>query len=73
MILLDVSMPQMDGYEVARALRTRFPGRGPTIIALTGRGQPEDRRKAREAGIDHHMVKPADFDRLRDLLSSVVR
>jgi CheY-like chemotaxis protein len=58
-------MPQMDGYEVACAVRTRFPERRPTIIALTGRGQPEDRRRAREAGIDHHLVKPREFERLR--------
>jgi CheY-like chemotaxis protein len=72
-VLLDVSMPKMDGYQVARALRTRFPERRPTIIALTGRGQPEDRRNAREAGIDHHLVKPAEFETLRELLSSVGR
>jgi CheY-like chemotaxis protein/anti-sigma regulatory factor (Ser/Thr protein kinase) len=52
-VLLDIGMPGMDGYEVARALRQRFPERRPTIIALTGWGQPEDRRKAQEAGIDH--------------------
>lgn len=72
-ILLDIGMPQMDGYEVARALRTRFPERRPTIIGLTGWGQPEDRRRAREAGFDHHLVKPAQFESLRGLLSSVAR
>jgi CheY-like chemotaxis protein/two-component sensor histidine kinase len=72
-VLLDITMPEMDGYEVARAMRARFPERRAAIIALTGRGQPEDRRKAREAGIDHHLVKPVQFETLRDLLSSVVR
>jgi signal transduction histidine kinase len=72
-ILLDVGMPEMDGYDVARAVRTRFPEHRPTIIALTGRGQAEDRRKAREAGIDHHLVKPAELDVLRALLTGVAR
>ena len=71
-VLLDLSMPEMDGYEVARALRQRFPDRHPTIIALTGRGQPEDRRKAQEAGFDHHLVKPAQFDVLRELLGKLL-
>jgi len=72
-VLLDVGMPEMDGYELARALRARFPEDRPTIIALTGHGQPEDRRKAREAGVDHHLVKPAEFEALQSLLSSVAR
>ena len=63
----------MDGYDVARALRTRFPERRPTIIALTGRGQSEDRCKAREAGIDHHLIKPAQVEVLRHLLTEVAR
>jgi PAS domain S-box-containing protein len=71
-VLLDLGMPEMDGYDVARVMRSRFPEHGPTIIALTGRGQPEDRRMAREAGIDHHLVKPAKFEVLRDLLSDVL-
>jgi PAS domain S-box-containing protein len=72
-IILDLSMPLMDGYDVARAVRTRFPERRPIIIALTGRGQPEDRRKAREVGIDHHLVKPAEFATLLALLSGITR
>jgi len=67
-VLLDLGMPEMDGYEVARTLRTRFPDRRPTIVALTGMGRAEDREKVREAGFDHHLVKPADFDLLQDLL-----
>lgn len=72
-ILLDIGMPQMDGYEVARALRSRFPAHRATIIGLTGWGQPEDRRRAREAGFDHHLVKPAQLEVLRDLLSDLAR
>lgn len=71
-VLLDIGLPQMDGYEVAQALRTRFPERRPTIIALTGMGQPEDRHKTREAGFDHHLVKPARLEILRDLLGALV-
>lgn len=67
-VLLDIGMPVMDGHEVAVALRTRFPDRRPTIIALTGWGQPEDRRRAQEAGIDHYLVKPLQFDLLKDIL-----
>ena len=70
-ILLDLGMPEMDGYEVAHALRTRFPERHPRLIALTGRGQPEDRRKAQDAGFHHHLVKPASLDALRALLGRV--
>jgi CheY-like chemotaxis protein len=72
-ILLDIGMPQMDGYEVARAIRSRFPERHPTLIALTGRGQPEDRQKAREAGFQHHLVKRAPLETIRDLLNSLAR
>ena len=72
-VLLDIGLPGMDGYEVARTLRARHPERRPTIVAITGWGQEEDRRKAREAGIDHHMIKPADIGQLQDLLVSLAR
>jgi len=65
--LLDIGMPRMDGYEAARAIRARW-GSPPMLVALTGWGQEEDRRRAREAGFDHHLVKPADFTRLARLL-----
>jgi CheY-like chemotaxis protein len=70
-VVLDIGMPSMDGYQVARAIRERFPERRPVLVALTGWGQEQDRREAREAGFDHHMVKPADVDKLRRLLASV--
>ena len=72
-VVLDLGMPEMDGFELARALRARFPERRPTLIALTGHGQPEDRRKAAAAGIDHHLVKPAQLHKLQDLVSGVAR
>jgi CheY-like chemotaxis protein len=67
-VLLDIGMPGMDGYEVARLIRSRFPERHPVLVALTGWGQEADRRRAREAGFDHHLVKPADLDALEAIL-----
>jgi CheY-like chemotaxis protein len=63
----------MDGYEVARRLR-RHPAHATTLlIALTGWGQPEDRRRSAEAGFDHHLVKPVEFGVLRTLLGTLPR
>ena len=70
-VLLDIGMPGMNGYEVARALRTCFPEHATTLVALTGWGQEDDRRRAREAGFDHHLVKPADLDVLQHLLRTI--
>jgi signal transduction histidine kinase len=70
-VLLDIGMPGMDGYEVARRIRARSPGPRPTIIALTGWGQEKDQRQAREAGFDHHLVKPAEIGALKELLRSI--
>jgi PAS domain S-box-containing protein len=72
-ILLDIGLPGMNGYEVARAMRSRHPERRPLIIAVTGWGQKGDRLEAEEAGIDHHMVKPADIDRLQELLGGLAQ
>jgi signal transduction histidine kinase/DNA-binding response OmpR family regulator len=68
-VFLDIGMPGMDGYEVARRIRSDFPGNDPVLVALTGWGQSEDRRRVREAGFDHHLVKPADLAALQALLS----
>ena len=70
-VLLDIGMPGMDGYEVARQLRTRFPDRKPMLVAITGWGQEDDRRRARAPGFDHHLVKPADLVALQELLASL--
>jgi PAS domain S-box-containing protein len=59
-VLLDLGMPGMDGYQVARQLRVNPGTRKSLIIALTGWGQDEDRRRSHEAGFDHHLVKPVD-------------
>jgi CheY-like chemotaxis protein len=60
MVLLDIGLPGMDGYEVANRLKAMKGGEALFIIAITGYGQASDRRRSTEAGIDLHMVKPAD-------------
>ncbi|MDO9405713.1 MAG: PAS domain-containing protein [Polaromonas sp.] len=73
-VLLDIGMPGMNGYEVARAIRVSqrtLAGPPVVLVALTGWGQDDDRRRAEEAGFDHHMVKPADIDLLEKLLASI--
>jgi CheY-like chemotaxis protein len=65
--LLDIRMPGMDGYELARRICERAPGR-PVLVAVTGVGDAEARQRARDAGFDHFLVKPADPDVLTDLL-----
>ncbi|HKT74163.1 MAG TPA: response regulator [Steroidobacteraceae bacterium] len=69
--LLDIGMPQLDGYEVARRIRAQSWGSGMTLVALTGWGQDSDRRRSREAGFDSHLVKPLDLDRLSELLAKL--
>ncbi|MGH8217690.1 MAG: response regulator [Steroidobacteraceae bacterium] len=69
-VLLDLGLPKLDGYEVARRLRQSPWGRAAMIIALTGWGQDEDRRRTRECGFDSHMVKPLDLDALLRVLES---
>ncbi|MEO7548740.1 MAG: response regulator, partial [Ramlibacter sp.] len=70
-VLMDIGLPGMNGYEVARALRSRFPAQHAVLVALTGWGQEDDRRRAREAGFDHHLVKPAEIEALQQLLASI--
>jgi CheY-like chemotaxis protein len=67
--LLDIGMPDLDGYEVARQLRLTDAGRNVRLIALTGWGQDEDKRRARDAGFDHHLTKPVDPHWLDALLA----
>ena len=70
-VLLDLGMPGMDGYEVARRIRQIPDFGGVTLIALTGWGQEEDRRRSHEAGFDYHLIKPADVSTLQTLLGSL--
>ena len=68
-VLLDIGLPKLNGYEVARRIREQAGGPSRVLIALTGWGQEEDRRRSREAGFDHHLTKPVDFDDLKKLLN----
>lgn len=70
--IIDIGLPDMTGYEVARALRQRH-GATVYLVALTGWGQPEDRRRAIDAGFDEHIVKPATAQVLNELLAAAER
>jgi CheY-like chemotaxis protein len=72
-VLLDIGMPGMDGYEVARRIRQRAEFKDVRLVALTGWGQDEDRRRSSEAGFDQHLIKPADVGVLKSLLGSLDR
>jgi DNA-binding response OmpR family regulator len=66
--ILDIGLPILTGHHVAKLIRAQAWGRSMVLIALTGWGQGEDRRKSAETGIDFHLVKPADTDELRKLI-----
>jgi len=70
--ILDIGMPGTDGYAVARSLRTKH-GRRVVLVALTGWGQEADRRRAAEAGFDHHLTKPVDPNALNSLLADAAK
>jgi CheY-like chemotaxis protein len=70
-ILLDIGMPRMNGYDAARHIRGQSWGERTVLIALTGWGQDGDKRRSREAGFDHHMVKPLETGVLMQLLASL--
>ncbi len=68
-ILLDLGMPKLNGYEACRRIRAQAWSRNVTIIALTGWGQPADRRRTADAGFDAHLVKPVNVDEIKRLLA----
>lgn len=68
-ILLDIGLPKLNGYDACRRIREQPWSRSMEIVALTGWGQEEDRRRSKEAGFDHHMVKPVDLAILKNLLA----
>jgi DNA-binding response OmpR family regulator len=70
--LLDIGLPKLSGYDIARHIR-RTRGDGVLLVAITGWGQEDDRRKAREAGFDHHFTKPADFEVLVELIEQEMK
>ena len=71
-VLLDLGMPGLNGFDTARALRAQPDGPSRTLIALSGWGQHEDRRRSSEAGFDHHFVKPVDVDALVETIAAVI-
>jgi CheY-like chemotaxis protein len=68
-VLLDIGLPKLNGYEAARRIRDQRGG-GVVLIAVTGWGQDEDRRRSREAGFDHHLTKPVNLGALQKLLAA---
>ena len=71
MILLDIGLPRLSGYDVCQRIRQAPWGKGVVIIALTGWGQEADKVRAMDAGFTHHLVKPVDPPELERLLQSV--
>ncbi len=69
-VLLDIGLPGIDGYQVARALRAEPATSGALLIALTGYGQESDRQRTRDAGFDHHLVKPASLDDIERVIAA---
>jgi two-component system CheB/CheR fusion protein len=70
-IVLDIAMPELNGYETCRLIREQSWGKDITLVALSGYGQEDDKRLSREAGFDDHLVKPVDLDSLTRLLASL--
>lgn len=73
LVLLDIGMPKLNGYEAARRIRTEMPGERVLLVAMTGWGQEEDKRRAQEAGFDAHLTKPVDIEVIEKLLDGLNR
>ncbi len=69
-LLLDIGMPRLNGYDVARHVRMQPWGREMRLVAITGWGQPEDRSRALKAGFDYHLTKPVPLEDLADILNA---
>jgi CheY-like chemotaxis protein len=70
LVLLDIGMPKLNGYDTCRRIRVRDGGAVRTLVAVTGWGQPQDLKTSSEAGFDHHLVKPVDIDTLVQLIAT---
>jgi CheY-like chemotaxis protein len=70
-VLLDIGLPKLNGYEIARRIRAEPWGKDIFLIAVTGYGQEGDRRRSFDAGFDYHMVKPVNFAELEKKLSEL--
>ena len=73
LVLMDIGMPRMDGYEAARRLRQAPWAADTVLVALTGWGQDEDKRRSEEAGFDRHLIKPVDPTALEALLGQAAQ
>ena len=71
LILLDIGLPGLDGYQVAQRLREQSETKDVVLVAVTGYGQPEDKVKSRDAGFDYHLVKPIGIDDIRRIIESI--
>ena len=69
-VLLDIGLPKLNGFEVAKSLRARADGPRPLLVAITGFGQAEDRARTTAAGFDHHLTKPVDPKLLQTLMQT---
>ena len=72
-VFLDIGLPGIDGYEVAAEIRRRSRNGAPRLVAVTGYGQDRDRAKGRQAGFDAHLVKPAAYEAIAEILDSAGR
>ncbi len=70
-VLMDIGMPRMNGYEAARCIRQQPWGADMVLVAVTGWGQLEDKRRALEAGFDHHLTKPVEHSALEEIIARV--
>jgi CheY-like chemotaxis protein len=70
-VLLDIGLPGLNGYEVAKRMRQDPVLKELVLVAMTGYGQETDRQHSREAGFDHHLVKPARFEQIQKILANV--
>ncbi len=70
-VLLDIGLPELDGYEIAKRIRQQPALASMVLVALTGYGQETDRQRSQEAGFDYYLVKPADFQKVQQILATV--
>jgi len=70
-VILDIGLPEMNGYEVARRFRAEPAFAGIVLVAVTGWGSEDDKRQSREAGFDHHLTKPVDFERVQEIFAGI--
>ena len=71
LILLDIGLPGMDGFEVAKKVREELEIGKVVLVAMTGYGQDSDKQHSQQAGFDHHLVKPANFSEVQQILATV--